>query len=206
MQQQSPHAPMGVEQEREFHEQEMRDIEERRRQDGSMMHREHERELREQQQRELQRPPLENHTGSIPLQQPVASRIGNPLHGPNGILSNANVGVTANPPSAPLGAPSGPGNVFANGIHPSHDVIGRSFLQQPVQNIPPQQLLGFGGSVTPQQLPGGMAALSQGQQPILNVSASQIKVVAMIERITYADHSKCPGCLELSGSGQSTFC
>ena len=83
------------------------------------------------------------------------------------------MGATPNPVPAPLGAPTGPENVFANGVQPNHDGIGRPFLQQTGQNIPPQQLLGFGASVTPQQIPGGMAALSQGQQPILNVSTFQ---------------------------------
>ena len=36
--------------------------------------------------------------------------------------------------------------------------------------IAPQQPLGFGNTVGSQQLPSGLAALSQGQQPILNVS------------------------------------
>ena len=171
---------MNAEREREYREQELREIDnrERQRQQEAMLQREHEierereRELREQQQREQHQPPHENHTGSIPLQQPVASRIPSTLHGPNGILSNLGAGAGPNPPSAPLGAPSGPGNVFGNNMQPAPEAAPRPFLQQPGQNIPPQQLLGFNGAGPSQQMQGGMAALSQGQQPILNVSSS----------------------------------
>ena len=163
-QQQSPQATMNNEREREL------DMD-RQRQQELMMQREFEHhELREQQQREQHQATLENHTGSIPLQQPVASRVPATLHGPNGILANLGAGAGPNPPSAPLGAPSGPGNVFANNMQSTDESPPRAFIQQPPQNIPPQQLLGFGNAVTPQQLPNGMAALSQGQQPILNVS------------------------------------
>ena len=126
--------------------------------------------LRRQQERDQHQSTHETHTGSIPLQQPVASRVPATLHGPNGILSNLGAGAGPNPPSAPLGAPSGPGNVFANGMLSVDDSPPRAFLQQTQQNLPPQQLLGFSNTATPQQLPNGMATLSQGQQPILNVS------------------------------------
>lgn len=180
MQQQSPQSIMNAERERDYREQDLRELDnrERQRQQEAMLQREHEierereRELREQQQREQHQPPHENHTGSIPLQQPVASRIPSTLHGPNGILSHLGAGAGPNPPSAPLGAPSGPGNVFGNNMQPAPEAAPRPFLQQPGQNIPPQQLLGFNGTGPSQQLQGGMAALSQGQQPILNVSSS----------------------------------
>ncbi len=138
-------------------------------------------ELREQQQRDQHQSTLENHTGSIPLQQPVASRVPATLHGPNGILGNLGAGAGPNPPSATLGAPSGPGNVFANGMQSTDDSPPRAFTQQAQQNIPPQQLLGFGNAVTPQQLPNGMAALSQGQQPILNVSIPIHSVCGLLD-------------------------
>ena len=193
MQQQSPQAALNAEREREYREQELREMEsrERQRQHDAMLQREREhererereRELREQQQREQHQPPHENHTGSIPLQQPVASRIPSSLHGPNGILSHLGAGAGPNPPSAPLGAPSGPGNVFGNNMQPIPDAAPRPFLQQPGQNIPPQQLLGFNGTGTPQQMQGGMAALSQGQQPILNVSGTHPSGVHILHGI-----------------------
>lgn len=141
---------------------------------------------REQQQREIQQreqlpSPLENHTGAIPIQQPIASRVPATLHGPNGILNDQHPGVGVAPlqPAAPLGAPSGPGNVFGNGVQAASDNALRPFPQQVTQSLPPQQLLGFSNAVTPQQLPNGAAALSQGQQPILNDALSyldQVKV------------------------------
>ena len=171
-QQQSPQATMNNERDRE-REQEL----DRQRQQDILAQREYEmsreielREQQQQQQRDQHQSTLENHTGSIPLQQPVASRIPATLHGPNGILANLGAGAGPNPPSAPLGAPSGPGNVFGNSMQSTGESPPRAFIHQGPQNIPPQQLLGFGNAVTPQQLPNGMAAISQGQQPILNVS------------------------------------
>ncbi len=141
---------------------------------------------REQQQRELQQreqltSPLENHTGAIPIQQPIASRVPATLHGPNGILNDQHPGVGTAPPqpTAPLGASSGQGNVFSNGVKAGNDHSLRALPQQAMQSLPPQQLLGFSNAVTPQQLPNGVAALSQGQQPILNDALSyldQVKV------------------------------
>ncbi len=141
-------------------------------------------ELLEQQHRDQHQSTLENHTGSIPLQQPVASRVPATLHGPNGILANLGAGAGPNPPPATLGAPSGPGNVFANGMQQRDESPSRAFMQQVPQNIPTQQLLGFGNAVTPQQLPNGMAALSQGQQPILNVSVPFLQCLSPTHRLT----------------------
>ena len=141
-----------------------REIEiERRQQQEQMMQREYEREneMREQ-QREQHHSPLENHTGSITIQQPIASRIPATLHGPNGILNHQNVGsgIASNPPSAPLGAPSGPVNVFANGMPIAREPSPRTtFIQQGQQMIPAQQLLNPVGPEAMQQIPG---ALSQG--------------------------------------------
>ena len=136
----------------------------------------------QQQQRELRQSPRENHTGTIPIQQPVASRVPATLHGPNGILNDQHPGVGAAPPppQAPLGAPSGTGNVFSNGVQATTDNSLRPFAQQVTQPIPPQNLLGFTNAATPQQLPNGVAALSQGQQPILNVSAWFIRSIAVL--------------------------
>ena len=123
-----------------------REIEmERRQQQEQMAQREYEREkeMREQ-QREHHHSPLENHTGSITIQQPVASRIPATLHGPNGILNHQHVGASMapNPLSAPLGAPKGPGKVFANGMQPDREASPRTtFIQQGQHMIPAQQML-----------------------------------------------------------------
>ena len=126
---------------------------------------------REQQQREQQQSPRENHIGTIPIQQPIASRVPATLHGPNGILNDQHPGVGGPQPqpAAPLGAPSGPGNIFSNGVQATNENSLRPFTQQGASALPPQGLLGFSNAVTPQQLPNGVAALAQGQQPILNV-------------------------------------
>ncbi|KAL9034997.1 MAG: hypothetical protein Q9214_006790 [Letrouitia sp. 1 TL-2023] len=160
--QHSPQATMNIERERERErEHEM----ERQRQD-LVIQRDFERfELREQSQRDQHSSPRENHTGSIPLQQPVASRVPATLHGPNGILSHLGAGSGHNPPPPAVGAPNGPPNSYSSGMQSAGDSSPRSFAPQG----PPQQALGFANAVTAQQLPNGMAALSQGQQPILNV-------------------------------------
>lgn len=131
-------------------------------------------QVREQQQRETHLSPHENHMGAITIQQPVASRIPATLHGPNGILNDQHLaGAAPQPqPSITLGAPSGPGNVFSNGVPISNDNTLRPFAQQGTQSMPSQHLLGFSNAATPQQLPNGGTQLSQGQQPILNVRIS----------------------------------
>ena len=138
-----------------------------------------EQQIRDQQQREQHQSPRENHAGAIPLQQPIASRVPATLHGPNGILNDQHpVGAGPQPP-VPLGAPSGPANVFAGGSQgPSENAL-RPIVQQVTQAVPQQGLLGFTNAVAPQQLPNGVAALSQGQQPILNDALTyldQVKV------------------------------
>lgn len=139
-------------------------------QENEILNRQREQQQREYQEREQHQSPRENHTRTIPIQQPVASRVPATLHGPNGILNDQHV-AAATPLTlqAPLGAPSGPGNVYANGMHAANDNSLRPFAQQASQALPPQQLLGISNAGTP-QLPSAVAALSQGQQPILNVS------------------------------------
>jgi paired amphipathic helix protein Sin3a len=173
--QQSPQAALNAE--RDFERERIREqqiAQQRYDQETEMLQQQQrEQQQREQQQRELHQSPRENHTSNVPIQQPVASRVPATLHGPNGILNDQHPGVGAAPlpPQAPLGAPSGPGNVFSNGVQVNTDNSLRPFAQQVTQAIPPQNLLGFTNAATPQQLPNGVVALSQGQQPILNVSA-----------------------------------
>ena len=175
-QQQSPRSAPAVERERDY--QHAHETHER-----MLREQEYERELqqREMQHREMQQQmPHETHTGSIPLQQPVASRIPSTLHGPNGILSsNPNVGINMIASAGPMGAPSGPGNVFANGGQNAHENAARMLPMHTQQNMPPQQLLGFGPNVQQQQMAPNGTPMPGGQQPILNDALNyldQVKV------------------------------
>ena len=167
-QQQSSQVVIAMDHEREREQERGREIEmemERQRQ-REMAQREYDREmdLHQQAQREPDSSPRGNHTGSIPLQQPVPSRGQGTLHGPHGILAHLNGSVA---PSNHIDATV---NVFPANVPPPSESSPRSFMQHSVQSLPHQQLLGsFSQAVNPQQLPNGMAALTQGQQPILNV-------------------------------------
>ncbi|KAK4993254.1 Transcriptional regulatory protein sin3 [Elasticomyces elasticus] len=90
------------------------------------------------------------------LHQPVA--VGpRTVHGPNGLLGGAMAGPPAH---AMLGAPTGPGNVFAGG---------QAQANGPAPHVLPVQPAGL---LVP-FAPGGAApaaGVGQGQQPILNVS------------------------------------
>ena len=149
-----------AERDRQYHEAEVREYEDR--------HRQHEREVREQQSlNERLRTPPDSYAASLPIQQPVASRIPGALHGPNGLL-NANQNSVG--PSS-LGAPGGPKNVFTNGV-PSQ------FLQSGPNSIP-QQLPALNSANPPPQMANGGSGAAQGQQPILNDALTyldQVKV------------------------------
>jgi paired amphipathic helix protein Sin3a len=156
-------------QQRELQQRELQQRELQREQEAQEL--ELERHHQHQQGQEQPRPSHETHGNSIPLQHPVASRLPASLHGPNGLLTTQHPGAGASSTigSVALGASGGPVNAFANGVQPTIQSSPRHFVPQTAQMIPPQQLLGFGNSAGPQQLPTGMTALSQGQQPILNV-------------------------------------
>jgi paired amphipathic helix protein Sin3a len=149
-----------------------------------MVHREREQREREQierqqleRQRDQQHHPVQSHTGSIPLHQPVASKVPNTIHGPNGLLSN----LGTNPPNGPqstMQSSGGPGGIYGSQIQHG-DGTPRSYMQHP-SGPPGQPLMGFNGSGPP--IPGNVAALAQGQQPILNVSAK-------ISLFTITDHN-----------------
>lgn len=160
MQQQSPQTAINREREREIREQEMRereliDRQERQRQDELLMREreQRDRDIIERQQRE-QHHPVQSHTGSIPLHQPVASKVTNNIHGPNGLLSG--LGPSHQNAPAPLPPGSGPNTLLHASIQRPEDTP-RSFIPQPVQ-APTHTVSGSS--------PVGMA---QGQQPILNV-------------------------------------
>ena len=177
MQHQSP-TTLNAEREREMREREARDRDARdrlRQQDEIAQHerdlqREH--DIRERQQREQQQSvPLQSQAGSIPIHQPVASRVQTTIHGPNGLLSHLGTSSSVGPPITTMSMSNGPSNVFGTPIPPNESTP-RTFVQQPGPGaIPQQQMMGFGATPGPHLLPGGVAALPQGQQPILNVSA-----------------------------------
>ncbi|KAJ5591904.1 uncharacterized protein N7459_002273 [Penicillium hispanicum] len=159
-------SPQSLNRERERDSRE-REILERQRQE-EMAHREREQREREQierQQIERQRehPPVQSHTGSIPLHQPVASKVPTSIHGPNGLLSNLGTN-TPNGPQGNVQPSGGPGNLFAPQMPQHGEGTPRSYMQHP--GAPP--MMGYNGSG--QQIPGTVAALAQGQQPILNAS------------------------------------
>lgn len=169
--QHSPPGPLNRDREREMREQELRErdmMERERLQREEMLHRERERERELERQRDHRdHPQHQSHTGSIPIHQPVASKIPNTIHGPNGLLSN-------NPPPA-LQVGGGPGGLF-NAPPQGPDSSSRQFIHQPVQ--PPQPQSFFGGP-GPSPMQGNAPSLAQGQQPILNDALSyldQVKV------------------------------
>jgi hypothetical protein len=174
-----------VERERE------RDIDDRRRQQESLQQQhellaQRERENNERQDRQEQErrhrdhyqpaPPHQNDTASIPLHQPVASRLSGAIHSPGGLLANHG----GAPPPGPLGAPSGPGNAFGGPLHSEtnrptqHSVsniaqiptFGPNLLQHnPAANVPPGPSQGGpSGFGAPLMLPQQQQAAQQAQQ------------------------------------------
>ncbi|KAL3494016.1 hypothetical protein BJX62DRAFT_55289 [Aspergillus germanicus] len=167
-------SPQSINQEREQSSRE-REIMERQREE--MVHRERDRE-REQRELDRQRDqphhPVQSHTGGITLHQPVASKVPSTIHGPGGILSS----LGANPPSGPQGpmqASNGPGGIYGPQMQHGEGTP-RSYIQHPA-GPPGQPLMAFNGAGP--AIPGNVAALAQGQQPILNDALSyldQVKV------------------------------
>ncbi|KAM0087300.1 Transcriptional regulatory protein sin3 [Fusarium odoratissimum] len=200
-----------------------REMEERHRalqQREEMARRDQERE-REQRERERDRDresndryqstPHHSSAGSIPIHQPVASRISGAIHSPGGLLANHNgnpqipLGNPPGPPLAAFGGPlqsehnrpvqhGGPNNsntqpqMFApmpHGGPPTSTQAAANSVAAvfggPLQQQPPegqrggQQSAPFNPAAASaaHQLPGG---ITQGQQPILNVSSIAIQL------------------------------
>ena len=140
-----PHGPSAFDREREHLEEQNRQRALQQQEELAQREREYnERQERDRQQREQYgpAPPHQNNTGSIPIHQPVASRLPGAIHSPGGLLANHG---GAPPPSGPLGAPSGPGNAFGG---PLHNDASRSIQHNPQAAAAQlQQHQGFGPSI-----------------------------------------------------------
>ena len=112
-----------------------------------------ERHLQRFSEREQQQAPLQSHAGSIPLHQPVASKIQGSLQGPNGLLGNS--GSVAAQNNATLG--------LAQSFPPP---------QISAQTAPPPYLTQPSPATAQQQI-------ANGQQPILNDALSYLDQVKM---------------------------
>ncbi|OAQ62617.1 paired amphipathic helix repeat domain-containing protein [Pochonia chlamydosporia 170] len=175
----------------------MQQHEDMRRDQERERERERDRE-REQADRYQQGPgvPHQSSAGSIPIHQPVASRIPGAIHSPGGLLANHSGNPP--PPGASLGAPSGPVNFggplqqsgAASQQHQMYAPIGHSQAPPSAGQPAPASAAGFGGPQAQQQpgqqdrgaaakgaaaivgvTPGGHqipGGITQGQQPILN--------------------------------------
>ena len=166
----------GADRDRQFHEAEMREAEER--------HHQQEREYLEQQRLgEQQRSsPRVHAASSIPLHQPIA-RTGTNLFAPNGLLSNAN---------AEMGGPAGPMNTPGTSIPHGLPMTGPAARPyQPPNALPTHSQggsLGTAAAAAAQSNavspgvppPPGVNAgppVAQGQQPILNDALSYLDLV-----------------------------
>jgi paired amphipathic helix protein Sin3a len=164
----------------EHREREARDRHERDREHMERMHREQQQQQQQQQHHAQQQHPVQSHTGSIPIHQPVASKVPSSIHGPNGLLSNIGSGQGSQASNA-QGGNSGGSSIFGMSAQPAANPPRQStFLHQPVGPPQPQPGPGFMG---PGPVPGpgpspmpGQATLGQGQQPILNVSVLAISL------------------------------
>ena len=177
-----PQAPSTIDREREMRE---RDIRERQDRDRQRLHeealqRDREREQREQRERHrIENQPQQlhqNHAGSLPMHQPVASKAPAML-GPRGILTMHD-GASTNS-SGPLGVPAGPGNVFGG---PLPNEGGPPQAQQLPNQGPQAQMIGYGAGPGNHSMPPNSVGATQGQQPILNDALSyldQVKVQFM---------------------------
>lgn len=191
-----PHGPPGYDRERE-----REAAEDQRRAHALQQQQElvqREREQNERQERERQHrehyqpaPPHQNDTASIPLHQPVASRLPGAIHSPGGLLANHG----GAPPPGPLGAPSGPGNAFGG---PLHSEASRSIQHNP-QNTTNQlqQQQGFGPSIlhhnnAPASVPIGATGaagvsfpLQQQQQQQQSQQQQQQEVASRLQQLPF---------------------
>ena len=207
-----PHGPSAFDREREHMDEQARQRALQQQEESAQRDREYkERQERDRQQREQYgpAPPHQNNTGSIPIHQPVASRLPGAIHSPGGLLANHG-GV---PPSGPLGAPSGPGNAFGGPLH--------SDLNRPVQHNPQpptnqhQQHQGFGPNIHAHNnappnvalaVPAGPGvgfggSLQQQQQQQQQEAASRLQQITTFSQPMTPAH-QIPGAPALGQAGQ----
>lgn len=143
----------------------MREREAREREQMDRMH-------REQQQQQQQQPrPLQSHA-AIPLHQPVASKVPNSIHGPNGLLANGGAGAGQH-----NGPASSTGNALFGGPPQLEPQRQSQFVHQPVAGPPQHQSAQLMPGPSPSQASAQLA--HQGQQPILNDALSYLDQVKM---------------------------
>lgn len=179
-----PHGPPAFDREREqtYLDEQLRQRMAIQQQEAEIAYNERENFERERQQRENHgpAPPHQSNTGSIPIHQPVASRLAGAMHSPGGLLSTHG----GAPPPAPLGAPSGPPNAFGG---PLHGEANRGAQIQQHQGFGPS-ILGHNAapSSVPLGVPGGtsvgLGSLQQ-QQP---QDASRVQQIPFGQQITQA--------------------
>jgi len=141
---------------------------------------EEDRRHREQERHRIeQAPPHHTVPGPPMLHQPVAVGPRTAL-GPNGVLGNP--GIAGSQAHLPLGAPTGPGNIFSGGpVQPAGQVQGPTG-----QQLQPGLLMPFAHHAQQQPAPQQQVgqAQGQGQQPILNDALSYLDQV----KVQFADH------------------
>lgn len=115
------------------------------------------------------------------LHQPVA--VGpRSVHGPNGLLSNPGPQPQ---PHMPLGAPAGPGNIFAGGpVQPVTQAPGPTGPQMQAGMLMPFAPAAQQQAAQQQQIAQQAQGQGQGQQPILNDALSYLDQV----KVQFADH------------------
>ena len=156
-------------------ERERSNLEIQHRQRDEMMMRERETQERERldrlHQEQQQQRPVQSHAGAIPIHQPVASKVQNSIHGPNGLLANGGAGAIQH---------NGPGSSVSSGLFGGagqHEAQRQpQYLHQQAPVPAPQSGPTFIPGPSPMPAPAQMA---HGQQPILNDALSyldQVKV------------------------------
>ena len=109
-----------------------------------------------------QQRPLQSHAGATTLHQPVANRVQNSIHGPNGLLSTGGSGsIQSNGPSSTSGV-----SIFNTAPPPPVTEQRSQFMHQ--QGPPTSQQAVQSFMAGPSPMPA-QAQLPHGQQPILNV-------------------------------------
>lgn len=149
------------------------ELQQRQREDMIMRERERDAQERDRIERlhQEQQRPVQSHAGSIPIHQPVANKVQNTIHGPNGLLANGGAGgLQQNGPG-----PSVSSTLFGGaGQHESQRQPQYLHQQPPAPAPQPGQSFLPGPSPMP-----ATAQMAHGQQPILNDALSyldQVKV------------------------------